>query len=195
MTDPSNGWEAVADRFAAMRSDVGADIVRRWSTCLPPGGSVIDIGCGTGDPIARTLADAGFAVSGIDPSPTLLATFRRTLPHAPAACEAAEDSSYFGQRFDGAVAIGLLFLLPADTQRAMIARVAAALRPEGHFLFSAPRIACSWHDTLTGRRSQSLGEEAYRTLLARHGLHLMAGITDAGGNHYFTATANHAEQA
>jgi SAM-dependent methyltransferase len=189
MSDPSNGWEAIAGRFAAIRSDVGADVVRRWAAELPAGGSVVDIGCGTGRPIAVTLAGAGLAVSGIDPSPTLLAAFRHTLPGAPAACETAEDSGYFGRRFDGAVAIGLLFLLPPDTQAAVIARVAGALRPGGRFLFSAPRIACRWSDTLTGRESQSLGEAEYRVLLAKAGLRLTGGCEDGGGNHYFAAVA------
>lgn len=187
MSDPSHGWEAVADRFAAMRSDVGADVVRRWATDLPAGGSVVDIGCGTGRPIAVALAGAGLAVSGIDPSPTLLAAFRHALPHAPAACETAEDSGYFGRRFDGAVAIGLLFLLPPATQAVVIGRVAQALRPGGRFLFSAPAVACRWTDTLTGRVSQSLGGEGYRVLLAESGLRLADEYDDAGGNHYFAA--------
>ena len=179
----------MADRFAALRSDSGSDIVRRWATRLPAGGTIVDIGCGTGMPIARTLADAGFAVSGIDPSPILLAAFRRLLPDAPAACEAAQDSDYFGRRFDGAVAIGLLFLLPEPAQEAVIARVARALGLGGQFLFSAPRIACRWTDTLTGRESRSLGEEGYRRLLDAAGLRLSDRYDDSGGNHYFAATA------
>lgn len=187
MNDPSHGWEAVAERFAAMRSEVGADVVRRWAGDLPPGGSVVDIGCGTGQPIALALAGAGLAVSGIDPSPTLLAAFRHALPHAPAACETAEDSGYFGRRFDGAVAIGLLFLLPPTTQAVVIDRVARALRPGGRFLFSAPAIACCWTDTLTGGVSQSLGGEGYRALLDQVGLRPTGEYDDSGGNHYFAA--------
>ncbi|WP_294320584.1 class I SAM-dependent methyltransferase [uncultured Sphingomonas sp.] len=187
MTDRTHGWEAVADRFAAIRSDVGVDVVRRWAADLPPGGSVVDIGCGTGRPVALALAGAGLAVSGVDPSPTLLAAFRRALPDAPAACEAAEDSDYFGRRFDGAVAIGLLFLLPPATQAVVIGRVARALRPGGRFLFSAPAMACRWTDTLTGRESRSLGEAAYRALLEEAGLRLVEGYADSGGNHYFAA--------
>lgn len=187
MTDASQGWEAVADRFAAMRSEVGADVVRRWAADLPAGGSVIDIGCGTGRPIALALAGAGLAVSGIDPSPTLLAAFREALPHAPAACETAEDSGNFGRRFNGAVAIGLLFLLPPATQAIVIGRVARALRPGGRFLFSAPAVACRWTDTLTGRVSQSLGEVGYRALLNQAGLRATGTYVDAGGNHYVAA--------
>lgn len=187
MTDPAHGWEAVADRFAAIRSDAGSDVARRWAMDLPPGGSVIDIGCGTGRPIALALAEAGLAVSGIDPSPTLLAAFRHALPEAPAACETAEASGYFGRRFDGAVAIGLIFLLPPATQAVVIGRVAQVLKPGGRFLFSAPSVACRWTDTLTGRESRSLGEAGYRDLLDAAGLRLIDGYVDSGGNHYFAA--------
>jgi SAM-dependent methyltransferase len=187
MSDTTHGWEAVAGRFAAIRSDVGVDVVRRWAADLPPGGSVVDIGCGNGRPVALLLAGAGFAVSGIDPSPILLAAFRRALPGAPAACETAEASGYFGQRFDGAVAIELLFLLPPATQAVVIGRVAQALRPGGRFLFSAPSVACRWTDTLTGRESRSLGEAGYRVLLEEAGLRLIDRHEDSGGNHYFAA--------
>ncbi|KQM63596.1 MULTISPECIES: class I SAM-dependent methyltransferase [unclassified Sphingomonas] len=187
MTDVTRGWEAIAGQFATIRSDIGADVVRRWAADLPPGGSVVDIGCGSGRPVALALAGAGFAVSGIDPSPTLLAAFRRALPHAPAACETAEASGYFGRRFDGAVAIGLLFLLPPATQAVVIGRVAQVLQPGGRFLFSAPSVACRWTDTLTGRESQSLGEAGYRVLLQKAGLRLVEGYEDSGGNHYFAA--------
>lgn len=195
MNDRSNGYEAIADRFVATRSDIGAGMIRDWADVLPAGASVVDIGCGSGWPVATTLAAMGCSVAGIAPSPTLLAAFRRALPHTDTACEATEDSRFFDRRFDGAVAIGLLFLLPAAAQAALIARVARVLRPGGRFLFTAPRVACRWRDTLTGRVSRSLGEGAYRALLTDAGLHLSRIITDNGGNDGFTAVAGPGEGA
>lgn len=189
MTDRSNGYAAIADRFIAARSDIGVDIVRDWGHTLPAGASVVDIGCGSGWPVATTLAAAGHRVAGIDPSPALIAAFRRALPHAEAACEAVEDSRFFDRRFDAAVAIGLLFLLSEAAQAALIARVGQVLRPGGHFLFSAPRVACTWRDMLTGRTSRSLGEGAYRALMTAAGIHPVAFITDRGGNDYGMAVA------
>jgi hypothetical protein len=40
----------------------------------------------------------------------------------------------------------------------------------GHFLFTAPRQACSWLDGMTGLPSISLGHDAYAHELAAHGL-------------------------
>lgn len=186
--DPSRGWDAIAHRFIAARSDIGADIVRQWAGQLPPRGAVLDIGCGSGAPVADALVAAGFRVFGIDASPTLVAEFRRRLPSAEVVCEPAETSRLFDRPFDGAVAIGLLFLLPAGDQRAVIARVAGALQPGGRFLFTAPRQACDWTDSLTRQPSLSLGEDEYRRTLEQAGLRLSGSRTDAGGNHYFDAT-------
>lgn len=186
--DRSEGWDAVAERFMAARSDIGATLVRGWARdTLPPSSAIVDIGCGSGVPIAQVLIEDGFTVAGIDASPTLIAAFARRFPDTQHACEAAQDSRFFDRSFDAAVAIGLLFLLSAGDQRAVIDRVANALRPGGRLLFSAPREACEWQDTLTGRRSLSLGEAGYARLLEESGLRLTGRYTDEGANNYFEA--------
>lgn len=183
--DRSNGWEAVAGQLVASRSRIGVDVLRTWSRMLPRGAAVLDLGCGAGAPVSTTLRDEGFAVHGVDASPTLVAAWRRALPGAPVACEAVEESTFFGRSFDAAVAVGLLFLLPADVQRALIPRVAAALVPGGRFLFTSPAQACRWHDSLTGRLSVSLGRAAYLELLGRSALELAREHVDEGDNHYY----------
>lgn len=185
--DPSHGWDVVAEAFMAARSDVGTDVVRHWAGLLPSGGRVVDIGCGFGEPVTRTLIEAGLEVWGVDASPTLVAEYRRRFPDCPVACEPAETSDLFGRKFEGGVAVGLMFLLPEADQRRLIARIAGALVQGGRFLFSAPPQVCEWSDLLTGRPSCSLGEGAYRAALEAAGLIPMGQSTDAGGNHYFDA--------
>lgn len=185
--DRSNGWDEVADRFTAVRSRAGVATVRAWARALPAGAAVLDLGCGSGVPIAEALLDDGVDVHGIDASPRLVAAFRARFPQAPVACEAAEASGFFGRTFDGVLAVGLVFLLPAPTQRRLLRRVASAVRPSGGFLFSAPAQACSWADALTGRRSRSLGASAYGEALAAAGFALVETSVDEGGNHYYAA--------
>ena len=187
--DPSAGWEAVAGEFEALRSNIGADVVLHWARDIPRGAEILDIGCGTGWPIATGLASLGLVVSGVDPSPTLLAAFHRNLPSAAAACETAQSSSFFGRRFDAAIAIGLIFLLDETDQRALIRRVRDALHRGGRFLFSAPEQPCGWADSLTGRPSRSLGASVYHATLLEAGFELGHDVGDTGGNHYFTAIA------
>ncbi len=188
MTDDASGrWEAAAMEFAAARSDIGADVVRRWARTLRAGGDVVDIGCGSGVPISVVLSNEGLAVWGIDASPTLLSMFRGRLPHAPAACEAVQQSTFFGRKFDGAVAVGLIFLLSENDQRKLIENVAQALNPGARFLFSAPRSPCEWRDLQTGQISRSLGESRYRQLLANAGMQVANTHIDTGGNDYLEA--------
>ncbi|PZN96979.1 MAG: SAM-dependent methyltransferase [Alphaproteobacteria bacterium] len=186
--DRSEGWDAVAAEFIATRSDIGADVVRRWAGAnLPPGASIVDVGCGSGLPIARALSNDGFAVSGIDASPRMIAAFRAACPQAPAACEAAQHSRFFDRRFDAAIAIGLVFLLRAKDQRQLLVRVANCLEAEGRFLFSAPRQRCAWRDRSTGRRSLSLGSDGYEAICDSAGFRIVGSCLDGGGNHYFDA--------
>lgn len=183
--DPSHGYDALADSFAASRSpDIGVATVRTWARTLPCGSAVLDLGCGTGVPISRTLLEEGLEVHAIDASPRMVEQFSASFPGVPILCEPAEAFDGFDRQFDGVIAWGLIFLLPEESQIALIRRVAAALRTGGSFLFTAPEPACTWNDVLTGRASTSLGAAAYRAHLADAGLTVVAEHVDEGDNHY-----------
>lgn len=187
--DPSNGYEAVATELMAGRqqSSIGVATACTWARSLAPGASILDLGCGHGVPISMALMNDGFVIYGVDASPSLTAAFRNRFPHAHVACEAVEDSRFFGRTFDGIIAVGLMFLLSADSQRDLIRRVALALNPGGRFLFTSPAQSCTWADLLTGRQSLSLGAEAYKAVLSDAGLILVAKDLDEGENHYYEA--------
>ena len=187
-TDKSEGWEEVANEFVAARSTIGTALIRSWvQQNVPRRGSVLDVGCGSGVPVAQALIDQGLDVFGVDASPTLIAAFRRRFPSAHAACEPAQESAFFHRSFDAAVAIGLLFLLSPADQRHLLGRIAEKLRPGGHLLFTAPRRRCEWSDILTGRPSCSLGQDAYACVLNEAGLTLVGCLTDEGENNYYDA--------
>lgn len=96
-----------------------------------------------------------------------------------------EDSPFFGRTFDGILAWGLMFLLPAKSQRALFGRITSVLNPEGRFLFTSPARPSTWADALTGRQSVSLGSEVYRDVLQNAGLVVVRECLDEGGNHYY----------
>lgn len=188
--DASNGWDAVADQFIAhrARSAIGLSTVRQWASALPAGSAVLDLGCGSGAPNAVALVEDGFTVYGVDASPRLVAAFRDHLPDARVACEAVEESDFFGRQFDGVMLIGLMFLLDAEVQANLLLRVSQALKPGGRLLFTAPAQQATWKDLLTGRLSVSLGADVYEAILAECGLLLMDQYVDEGENHYYAAT-------
>ena len=187
--DTSNGYEGLASEFIKRRgeSNIGVATVRKWARTRPPDAVILDLRCGHGDPLAVSLIDDGYKIYGVDASPTLVAAFQRHLPQAHVICEAVEDSSFFARSFDAVLAVGLIFLLDADTQRELIRKVAQTLTPGGRFLFTAPRQVCTWTDILTGRPSRSLGAEVYEAILTGAGLTLVDEYLDQGENHYFAA--------
>jgi cyclopropane fatty-acyl-phospholipid synthase-like methyltransferase len=147
--------------------------------------AMLELGCGHGIPISRALIEDGFVIYGVDASPSLLAAFCSRFPHVQVACEAVEDSRFFDRTFDAAIAVGLMFLLSADAQRALIGRVAQALNSGGRFLFTAPAEPRTWSDVLTGQTSLSLGAQVYKAFLADAGFTLVGEYRDEGENHYY----------
>lgn len=190
--DPANGWDAIAadvDRERE-RTRVGAAVLARWARDLPKGATVLDLGCGGGEPVSRVLVEAGARVAGVDASPRMVACYRARFPGHDVECAPAETAAMLarpGRPFDAVVAIGLVFLLDEAAQRTVLDRAARALAPGGRLLFTAPWQAATWIDRSTGRESRSIGRDAYATLLAQRGLRLVETLVDDGENHYYSA--------
>ena len=119
-------YEENAEAWDAQR---GRDLFERpwldrFTALLPSGGTVLDIGCGMGEPIARYLIERGFRVTGVDSSPSLLALARGRFPDHEwvVADMRALD---LGRRFDGILAWHSFFHLSPEDQRPMFARFAS----------------------------------------------------------------------
>lgn len=182
---PQNGLRRGNSRTCS--NAIGVKEVRNWAKTLPRGSSIIDLGCGPGFPITAVLVDEGLQVFGVDAAPTFVAAFQHNLPGTPIVCESVLESRFCDRKFDAALSIGLMFLLKAEGQRHLIRRLADALVPGGHLLFTAPPEPHIWIDAMTGWESISLGAEEYRGQLAAVGLSVAGEYEDEGQNHYFYA--------
>lgn len=184
----------MAQEFVAGRGNgrtrskaIGVKEVRAWTSTLPRGSSVIDMGCGPGFPITAVLVEEGLQVFGVDAAPSFVAAFQRNLPGTPILCESVLESRLFDRTFDAVLAWGLIFLLPAEDQHRLIQRCAEILVPGGRLLFTSPARAVVWNDAMTGLESISLGAEQYKKLLGAVGISVAAEYEDEGENHYFDA--------
>ncbi len=188
MSDLSNGYDEESEGFIANRSPtLGVAIVRSWARSLPAGSTVLEIGCGDGEPITRTLIQEGLSVHAVDASPKMVSAFRNNFPDTPVMCEAAERLHDLDERFDAALAWGLLFLLTPEAQKIVVCNVGNALNTGGRFLFTSPKEAVTWIDVRTGHESVSLGAFEYKSLLSAANMSLIAEYDDEGSNHYFEA--------
>jgi len=187
--DAASSYEFHARDFLCGRdkSLIGAQVVERWSRTLRRSASVIELACGGGYPITKILVAAGLQLWAVDGSPTLVAEFNSRFPTIPVQCARVQESDFFGREYDGAIAIGLLFLLSESDQAALISRVSEILVPGGRFLFTAPIEIGTWTDMNTGLGCRSLGRDYYEGLLKVAGFRVVGTHTDKGANNYYDA--------
>ncbi|MCL7459530.1 class I SAM-dependent methyltransferase [Micromonospora echinofusca] len=125
------------DRFRRLAAD-GADLAgeaRLLDAMVAPGSRILDAGCGTGR-VGAALAARGHAVVGVDADPALVEAARADHPGPRwLVADLTElDLAAAGEPepFDAAVLAGnvLAFVAPG-TEREVLRRVAAHLRPDG----------------------------------------------------------------
>jgi SAM-dependent methyltransferase len=103
---------------------------------LPEGAAVLDLGCGSGCPVARNLAENGFHVTGVDTSPTMISLCRRRLPDHEWMVADMRRLSH-GRRFGGILAWDSYFHLNHDDQRGMFDVFASHAGPCSMLMFNA----------------------------------------------------------
>jgi SAM-dependent methyltransferase len=143
MEDPANrivahyerharSWDA--DRRAAGWTD--RPYIERFLSSLPEGASVLDLGCGGGDPVARHMVSRGFRVTGVDSSPTLVSLCRNRMPDQEW-ITADMRALALGRRFQGILAWDSFFHLRDEDQRKMFAVFAAHAAADAILMFNA----------------------------------------------------------
>lgn len=142
MTDPA---EAIIDLYSRHAGDwarmrdgpPNADErphLERFAAALPEGGKVLDLGCGSGRPIAGWLIGRGFRLTGVDASPGLIAHCRAAFPEQDWRLADMRGLD-LGRRFDGVLAWFSAFHLTAEAQAGMAAVYARHLKPGGVLMF------------------------------------------------------------
>ena len=102
---------------------------------VPAGARVLDLGCGTGEPVAKYVAERGFQVTGIDESEQMLTFARQAVPHAEL-IQGDMISMEFTGPLDGAVAWDSMFHVERKHHAAIYRKLGQALRPGARLLLS-----------------------------------------------------------
>lgn len=134
--DPIFAQQRLADIYDALDPDRGDLDAYAAIVAELRAGSVLDLGCGTGE-LAVRLAAAGIDVTGVDPAAASLAV-ARAKPHAQAVRWLLGDATALpAMQVDLAVMVGNVaqVFLGDDDWASMLRGVRAALRPGGHLVF------------------------------------------------------------
>jgi predicted TPR repeat methyltransferase len=107
----------------------------RFIDRLDAGAHVLDLGCGSGSPVARYLHERGLHVTGVDGSAAMIALCQSRLP-ADTWIVADMRKLSLGRRFDGILAWDSYFHLDPDAQRGMFAVFAAHASAHAILMFN-----------------------------------------------------------
>lgn len=159
--------------------------LNRFIEALPKDATVLDLGCGSGDPIARYVVERGLHVTGVDASPTLISLCRSRMPDQEWIVADMRSVS-LGRSFDGLLGWDSFFHLEPDDQRRMFAVFAAHASNSAVLMFNTGPAYGEAIGTYRGDPlyHASLDAVEYRALLARFGFEVTAHVVEdlqAGG--------------
>jgi SAM-dependent methyltransferase len=152
-------YDLIAQEWTGLRTRLFPKEVEYLEVILegmPPGGTVLDLGCGTGHPIATHLAAHGFKVVGVDASAEMLALARARFPEHRWIHEWIENVE-FSELFDAAICWDALFHLPRVQFAPVIRNLSRWLKPGARLMVSSGGVV----DEGEGFTDTMFGQEFY----------------------------------
>jgi SAM-dependent methyltransferase len=181
-------YEKYAREWDADRNGVGWNDKRwhdRFLALLNVGAGILDLGCGSGFPVAYNLVQHGFRVTGVDASPTMISLCRERMPDQEWVVADMRNVS-FARKFEGILGWDSCFFLEPDEQRRMFEMFAAHACPSCVLMFNTGPQRGEAIGSYRGEPlyHASLGPSEYRALLKQSGFELIDHIVEdplAGG--------------
>lgn len=105
-------------------------------THIPAKAKILDVGCGTGEPIAKFLIEQGYQVTGVDASEKMIALCRQRFPEATWLL-ADMRTLNLQEKFHAVIAWHSFFHLPHDDQRNTLKLLASLVEKNGLLIFTS----------------------------------------------------------
>jgi len=165
-------WVAETDHFISL---------------LPTGGTVLDVGCGSGVK-SKYMAERGLRVVGIDISEGLLAISRRELPSGDFRLLSMTELDTLPEQFDGTFAQASLLHIPKAQAPDVVRQMAGVTKPGGYVYVSVKGLR-------EGRPEEEIKEEddygyTYERFFSYYAPEELAGYMEAAGLTVVTNSAS-----
>lgn len=138
MKNQGLSYDNIASGFAEMRTEFATEqaSIDEFLSHFVSGNHILDVGCGTGTPIANYLISKGLKVTGVDGSKELLAIANNLNPKMKTVlCDARHYNPK--ECYDGIIEWWCLFHMPVGDQLSMIGKFAQWLNPGGILQFTS----------------------------------------------------------
>ena len=126
-------YDTCAAAYDASRKAEPGIEMRALLDRLYDGDAVLDIGCGAGVPIAKSLA-ARYRVTGVDISPEMIQRAQQNVPTGDFMCVDIMLATFPPSSFDAVVAFYSIFHLPRREHPDLFRRIHRWLKPGGFLL-------------------------------------------------------------
>jgi SAM-dependent methyltransferase len=175
-------YDRIAEGYANMRTSFYCEqkYLDALIGCIPENSHILDIGCGSGIPIAAYFIEKNFQVTGIDGSKELLTIAKTKCPNMKSMCGDIRNIE-FSETVDAIVEWWCLWHLPKSDHEGMIARFADWLKPGGIVQFTSGDR--EYEHTSSDMLDQelhfySLAPETYEHYLKKYGFEILLKESD-----------------
>lgn len=188
------GYDTCAEVYTTEREHKVHPELSLLTIRLPEGAHVLDLGCGGGVPVAKTLATR-FQVTGIDISPEQIRLAQHHVPTGTFVCADVMEVAFAPESFDAVVAFYSIFHLPQEQHPALFRRIYHWLKPHGYLLatVTSQQEDAYTEDDFFGVEMywSNLGLDAYNNLLHTTGFTVLDQTTLGHG---YTDSVAHREE-
>ncbi|MFV3402949.1 class I SAM-dependent methyltransferase [Pseudomonas sp. NY15463] len=153
--------------------------IERFRSLLPAAATVLDLGCGSGQPVARYLIDGGASVVGVDSSAQMLALCSTQFP-TQAWIHADMRDLVLDRQFEAILAWNSFFHLKPDDQRQMFRIFQHHAAPGALLMFTSGPSHGEALGVFEGETlyHASLDPQEYAMQLTDHGFELLEHIVE-----------------
>jgi 2-polyprenyl-3-methyl-5-hydroxy-6-metoxy-1,4-benzoquinol methylase len=139
------GYDKIGSRYLKEREKFDNwKEVRAFCSALPSKAKVLDVGSGTGIPIARHLIQNGFEVVGIDLSKNMVSVARENVPEAEFMQMNMAAIDMPSESFDGLISCYAIFHVPREKHAHIFRSFHSLLKPRGIMLVTIA--SCEWEE-------------------------------------------------
>jgi ubiquinone/menaquinone biosynthesis C-methylase UbiE len=162
---------------------------------IESGSSILDVGCGTGEPIAKYFLEQGYNVRGIDASEEMIKRCKERFPSGDW-LQADMRELNLTEQYDLVIVWHSLFHLPHDDQRTTLKKLTTYVKNNGLLVFtSGPECSEDWSQNGGYDLYQaSLSAEEYKQILTENKMTVLTHKIkdpDCGGATVWVAQRRH----